>query len=77
MSSHVILCELGIAIPVALCTFDKTTGWRVRGVSKSRYPHPRVIRIGSLTLLQVPILRRSCVTPGSFTNPKKILGLSR
>ena len=55
----------GEPVDVLLCDFHPSTGWRVKGVSKSDYRN-----VGSIKLLRIPVIRTS--RPGHFCNPKRL-----
>ena len=55
--------------PVVLCSFDPSTGWRIRGSSSSRHAKAGVVKIGPLKLLRVPGVGRG----GQFCNPRRLL----
>ena len=61
-------------VPVALCEYHQQTGWRVRGLSHSDRSSVRVVHIGSLKLLRLPLSHR-VPKPGHFTNPRKLIGV--
>lgn len=57
----------------ALCSYHSTVGWRVVSTGISKYRNIKVIRIGKLKLLRLPI--SLIVKSGQFCNPRKLLGL--
>ena len=58
---------------VALLSYNPTVGWRVACISKSKYTHIGVVKIGSLKLLRIPQVSKTI--PGRFCNPRKLLGV--
>lgn len=60
----------GEPVDVLLCDFHPSTGWRVKGVSKSDYRNVGIFKFGSIKLLKVPVIRTS--KPGHFCNPKRL-----
>ncbi len=59
--------------PVALCEFNKVSGWRIRAVSQSKDKRIAVIIFGSIRLLRLPI--KKTVRAGNFCNPRKLLNV--
>ena len=60
----------GEPVDVLLCDFHPSTGWRVKGVSKSDYRNVGIFKFGSIKLLRIPVIRTS--KPGHFCNPKRL-----
>ena len=58
-------------VDVLLCDFHPSTGWRVKGVSKSDHRRVGIFKFGSIKLLRIPVIRTS--RPGHFCNPKKLV----
>ena len=57
----------GEPVDVLLCDFHPSTGWRVKGVSKSVHYNVGIFKFGSIKLLRIPVTRT--VRPGRFCNP--------
>ena len=60
----------GETVNVLLCDFHPSTGWRVKGVSKSDHRRVGIFKFGSIKLLRIPVIRTS--RPGHFCNPAKL-----
>lgn len=59
--------------PIALCSYDPTSGWRVMGVSKSETNKVGIFKFGSIKLLKLPLNHPT--KAGRFCNPRKLIGV--